>query len=87
VRPDVKRDKAAERPQPPTPPAVAPPQAKVSAPAPVTAPASQTPPPRTERPSSRPAAGQLETQGRRPEQPAEPVVASPEPSQPRGARP
>jgi len=79
ARPDVKRDnKAAERLQPPPPPAVAAPQAKVSAPA---------PPPRTERPDARPAAGHPETQGRRPEQSAEPVAASPEPSQPRGARP
>ncbi|HSL52667.1 MAG TPA: DUF6600 domain-containing protein [Candidatus Deferrimicrobiaceae bacterium] len=78
ARPDAKPGRAAEqRPQPPTPPAVVTPRAKdTAAPAPVTPPVSQTVPPRTERPNARPAAGQ----------PAEPVVATPEPGQPRGAR-
>jgi hypothetical protein len=74
ARPSGKQDKALERPQPPKPHAVATPEPKVSAPAP------------TERPDARPARGQPESRDRRPEQPTEPVAASPEPSQPRGAR-
>ena len=74
---DAKGDKAAERPQPPPPPTAATPQPKREAP----------PAPRAERPTSRPPAGQPDTQGRRPEQPAEPVPANPEPGQPRGPRP
>ena len=57
-----------------------------SAPAPVAAPVSQTPTPRAERPSARPTAGQPEAHGRRPEHPAEPAAANPEPGQPRGGR-
>ena len=76
ARPDAKPAKAAERPQRSTPPAGATPRAKDTAPAPVSPPVSQIVPPRTERANARPAAGQ----------PAEPVVATPEPSQPRGAR-
>ena len=87
ARPDVKRDNAAERPQPPPPPAVATPQPKRDA-APVAVPARPDVKRdnAAERPNARPAAGQPEAHGRRPEQPAEPVAASPEPSQPRGAR-
>jgi uncharacterized protein DUF6600 len=74
AQPDVTRDKAAERSQPPTPPAVATPQPKVLAPA------------TAERPNARPGDGQPETRGRKPERTDEPVAASPETSQPRGAR-
>jgi hypothetical protein len=116
--PDGKRDKAAERPQPPTPPGVAAPQPKRDAPQAADAPvppdvkrgkaaerpqlptsrpetkvtAPAPPPPAQDAPAalpaprkeSKPAAG--ESHGRRPEQPAEPVAASPEPDQPRGGR-
>jgi hypothetical protein len=75
ARPDVKRDRAVERPQPPTPPAVVAPRA----PAPVPVPVTQNPQPRTAQPNARPAAGQPETHGQRPEQPGEPVSASPGP--------
>jgi hypothetical protein len=60
-------------------PAVATPQARVSAPGP-------TLPPRTDRPNARPDARQPETRGR-PDEPAEPITAAPEePNQRRGPR-
>ena len=62
--PDVKRDKAAERPQPPVPPAVATPQPQRDAP-PVAAPAQPD--------------GKRDKAAERPQPPAPPVVATPQP--------